>query len=372
MPGLLPRKAMMETLMGHLRTLVAQDTLPPWKQPWNGESLAALHLGFHNPITGRRYQGTNTLLLATTSALMGYTDPRFMGFQQALKAGWNVRKGEHATTIFHPVAIKVRKKKDGEPAPTEDPEAPPATFLMMKAVKVFNAAQIEGIPPLMEPETPAEREAFLADSSARVQAIASVMGVPIEERPQDQAYYHRTLDHVVTPPRQTFKSLVQWDNVCLHELAHASGHETRLNRPAHKSFGDVVYAAEEVTAELTAWLASLSIGLPSTGDNPEDAAIETGAASYCAAWSRRVLERNPEEGWALLEQSVNRALAAHGYLNKQHTLAIEQGLIPPLAESVPVVTTEETPIPKGVVADDHSPTEGIADVDEEVASPGFS
>src|ERR1700692_2033390 len=50
--------------------------------------------------------------------------------------------------------------------------------------------------------------------------------------------------------------------VVLHELAHASGHPTRLNRDLSGRFGSVLYAKEEVRAELTSVAVGSMIGLP--------------------------------------------------------------------------------------------------------------
>ena len=52
------------------------------------------------------------------------------------------------------------------------------------------------------------------------------------------------------------------EEVALHELAHASGHPTRLNRDLSGGFGSVLYAKEELRAELTSVaVASMRIAL---------------------------------------------------------------------------------------------------------------
>ena len=70
-----------------------------------------------------------------------------------------------------------------------------------------------------------------------------------------------------------------------HETAHASRHETRLNRDFGQSrFGDAGYALEELVAELASAFISATIGLPA--DHLED------HASYIGGWLK-ALGDNP-------------------------------------------------------------------------------
>jgi antirestriction protein ArdC len=78
----------------------------------------------------------------------------------------------------------------------------------------------------------------------------------------ERAFYSPSLDVIQMPPDEAFHGPEERAVVVLHELAHASGHPTRLNRDLSGRFGSVLYAKEEVRAELTSVAVGSMIGLP--------------------------------------------------------------------------------------------------------------
>jgi antirestriction protein ArdC len=54
------------------------------------------------------------------------------------------------------------------------------------------------------------------------------------------------------PARQMYKGADHFYNVAFHELAHWTGHKSRLDRDLKNRFGSRSYAAEELIAELSA------------------------------------------------------------------------------------------------------------------------
>jgi hypothetical protein len=78
---------------------------------------------------------------------------------------------------------------------------------------------------------------------------------------QDGAWYAPGRDRLQIPDHTRFASASEFARVLLHELAHATGHATRLgreNRPWHMD----EYAREEMVADLTAHLVAFRLGLP--------------------------------------------------------------------------------------------------------------
>jgi antirestriction protein ArdC len=61
----------------------------------------------------------------------------------------------------------------------------------------------------------------------------------------------------------------------LHELAHWTGHSSRLNRDLQNRFGSSAYAMEELRAELASAFVANELGIPT--DIPQH-------ASYLASW----------------------------------------------------------------------------------------
>ena len=63
----------------------------PWQKPW---AAGTLHLP-HNPVSGTRYKGSNSVWLE----MQGRGDPRWMTYKQAKGVGAQVRQGEKGTLV---------------------------------------------------------------------------------------------------------------------------------------------------------------------------------------------------------------------------------------------------------------------------------
>ena len=147
---------------------------------------------------------------------------------------------------------------------------------------VWNAAQCENIPALEATET---RD---ADAHRRIQAgEAYLAGTPaaVDIGQHDDACYRTRSDQVLLPRREQFDDPVGFYQTALHELAHATGHESRLDRHLDENrFGSAQYIREELVAEVPAFLASTnadlghSPGVLPTGDRPR-ARLEDGPKS---------------------------------------------------------------------------------------------
>ena len=80
----------------------------------------------------------------------------------------------------------------------------------------------------------------------------------------DRAYYSLKADRVVLPERSQFPSQDAYTHTAVHELGHATGHPSRLNRPTlveHGGFGTETYAREELRAELAAMMVGERLGV---------------------------------------------------------------------------------------------------------------
>ena len=147
---------------------------------------------------------------------------------------------------------------------------------------VWNASQCENIAPLEEAEATDEgkRRRILAGE-------AYVAGTParVDIRRRNDACYRSRSDEVLLPRREQFDEPVGFYQTALHELAHATGHESRLNpRLDENRFGSAQYIREELVAEVPAFLASTnadlghSPGVLPAGDRPR-ARLEDGPKS---------------------------------------------------------------------------------------------
>ena len=212
----------------------------PWVQPW-GKATAKAPLGLpQNASTGRAYSGINILILWGAVVQHGFPGQGWLTYRQAATLGGNVRKGERGTTVvyadrFTPENEKRRARETGEE---------PGTIPFLKRFTVFNAAQCEGLPEDIAVAMPPPPPGLI---EPRVEALIKATGIDFRIG-GDRAFYVPALDHVVVPPPQAYFEPINWHRTALHELGHATGHASRLNRDFSGSFGTRKYAFEELVA----------------------------------------------------------------------------------------------------------------------------
>ena len=247
----------------------------PWVRPWDENACGGPQAPF-NPTTGKRYHGINVLLLGMDMRAFATGDPRWMTYQQASEKKWQIRKGEKATGIFFFKPLEV-ENKDGDAS-----EDGPASRMvgMLRTYNVFHASQIDGIPAYKAPsmdEAPWTRPEAANAILTNSRAVVRIGG--------DRAFYSPSTDHIQLPPEHAFRGPPEWAATALHELAHWTGHPTRLNRDLANKFGSGAYAQEELRAELASVFVGSELGLPT--DIPQH-------ASYIGSWIKALKEDKRE------------------------------------------------------------------------------
>jgi antirestriction protein ArdC len=214
-----------------------------------------------NAKTQEPYRGINVLLLWSEAAERGYSSNLWLTYKQAESMGAQVRKGEKSVMcVFFD---KIKKELDDGQEETFYP--------MVKPFWLFNAAQIDGLPEtLTEPQTTQE-----FNPVEEAEQVLSKTGAKIRYG-FDSAFYAPDRDEICLPNRERFTSEATYYATALHELAHWTGIESRLNRTFGKRFGDDAYAMEELVAELSAAFSMGSLGMV-------DGTIEN-HASYLNGW----------------------------------------------------------------------------------------
>jgi antirestriction protein ArdC len=215
----------------------------PWLKPWKS---AGNGVGFRMPVnasTGKQYRGVNVLLLASVAA--EYGDHRFLTFKQAKALGGSVRKGEHGTQVVFWKFLEVEGEDQGDGEEAEAKVVP-----MVRLYTVFNVAQCDGLKlaPLAKPAAPIAEAA----RNELLDAYLRKTGAQITEVAGDRAYYAPAVDAITLPTFAQFEGASHFYATAFHELAHWTGHESRLAREFGKRFSDQAYAAEELVAEMTA------------------------------------------------------------------------------------------------------------------------
>ena len=180
------------------------------------------------------------LILWGAVIIHGVPAQSWLTFRQALSLGGNVRKGEHGTTVvyadrFVPDDERKRAQETGE-------EAQAIPFL--KRFTVFNLAQCEGLLEDLAVAAPSPEPRLIEPA---VEALIKATAIDFRIG-GNRAFYAPAEDYVQVPPPQAYFEPINWHRTALHELGHASGHVSRLNRDLSGSFGSKKYAFEELVA----------------------------------------------------------------------------------------------------------------------------
>ena len=216
----------------------------PWAKPWGG-----IIGGAYSGTTGKPYSLLNQMLLNKPGAY--YT------FNQVQKLGGSVRKGEKSQMVvfWKQIPVKEQNSQTGE---IEENLIP-----MLRYYNVFHIDQCEGICAVTAvQEEPHSDE----DADSIIRAYLDRTGVKLIHRIGDEAYYSPSRGCVVLPLPEQFKSMEERYSTAFHELAHSTGHQSRLDRlRATARFGSESYSKEELVAEITATALMNYTGLETKG-----------------------------------------------------------------------------------------------------------
>jgi len=244
----------------------------PWVQPWGTAAAKAPLAMPKNASTKRPYSGVNLLILWGAVIEHGFTGQSWLTFRQALSLGGHVRKGERGTTVvyadrFIPDDEKKRAVESGQEA---------QTILFLKRFTVFNTDQCDALPD--ETAAPPPPPGMI---ELRVEALIKATGIDFRIC-GNRAYYIPSEDYVQVPPPAAYFEPINWHRTALHELGHASGHHSRLNRDLSGAHGSKKYAFEELIAELCAAFSCASLGIVPTVRH----------ADYIGSWLEVLREDN--------------------------------------------------------------------------------
>lgn len=273
-----------------------------WKKGWVGMEAPK------SAITDMSYKGINRFILGLETLDKGYKDSRWATFKQIQDKGWRLEKGSKGVQIefwlpIHPETGKPTTWDKINELKKENPE------LNVKSVPqyyyVYNGDKIQGIPERQyEP-----REIKVEDI---VPKISKNMGVEILNDGGNRAFYRPSEDKIHLPEPSQFLSSYDYYATAMHELAHASGAEHRLNRDLSGIFGSPSYAFEELVAEMSATFMSehLTYELPAEQ-------LESHKA-YLNSWMSAIKD-NPD----YLVQAIKKADLCADYLEEMGEMNLE-------------------------------------------------
>lgn len=253
----------------------------PWEKMWN-TSLP------ENGVSGIKYKGINNLYLSFIAQKRGYKDNRWITYNQMVKKKWNFiqpAKGQGVSVEWWAMKeIKTNKIisfEEYNKIIEKDPELEKKFKMSKMNYIVYNGDLVDG---LVKSKSDVKKEII---SNDYIKNIISNIGVNYQEK-GDEAYYNPIKDEVVIPPSNTFKTDNSYYATQLHELAHSTGHESRLSRNLKDSFGTEGYAKEELRAEISSSFLMQKFHLE------EDEKHLTNHKGYVKNWLE-ILKNNPKE-----------------------------------------------------------------------------
>ena len=281
-----------------------------WRQGWLG--VKGTILGLPQNITGRTYSGGNSFFLMADTSGKGYNTPVYMTFKQAKDRNLHVNAGEKSVPIFK-WGLSI-KDENGKTVSEEDYDAMTkgerdklSVRPYPKVYHVFNIDQTN-----LSEVNKKKYDAIVARFKAPDEEVKDSKGMYINDaldrmfkekawhcdirydKPSSSAFYVPSQDFIVLPMKEQFnigktaeevyRDGMEYYSTALHEMAHSTGHESRLNRQfgAKRTDG---YAHEELIAEMTAALVGSTMGF--------DKKILENNANYLKGWLEN-LKRNPE------------------------------------------------------------------------------
>ena len=281
-----------------------------WKQGWLG--VKGTILGLPQNITGRTYSGGNSFFLMADTSEKGYNTPVYMTFKQAKDRNLHVNAGEKSVPIFK-WGLSIKDEK-GKTVSEEDYNAMSKEerdkFSVRPYPKVYHVFNIDQTN--LSEVNKKKYDAIVARFKAPEGEVKDSKGMYINDaldrmfkekawhcdirynKPSSRAFYVPSQDFIVLPMKEQFnigktaeevyRDGMEYYSTALHEMAHSTGHESRLNRQfgAKRTEG---YAHEELIAEMTAALVGSTMGF--------DKKILENNANYLKGWLEN-LKRNPE------------------------------------------------------------------------------
>ena len=243
----------------------------PWCCTWNKYGAA------RNYATGHQYTGINAFLMNLTP----HPIPFFMSFKQVKAKGGKIRKGAKANMVFF---YKTLFRNDAEGFVNLDKAKAlqgmgeeVQTIPMLKYYNVFNIEDIEDID-IQIPEVDIKEHERIAKCEQLIKSVPNAPQYVFEDA--NRAYYNPISDKLNMPAIGQFETAANYYCTFFHELSHATGHQSRLNREGITKlnpFGSPEYSREELVAEMGASFLSAHVGINYDG-------ITENSAAYLQGW----------------------------------------------------------------------------------------
>jgi antirestriction protein ArdC len=230
-----------------------------WVRPWSDLNEPGLP---KNGVSARPYSGVNTALLFITAHERGYGSNRWFTMKQANEAGGRVRKGEKTTPVyFFKMLESSHAESDGGKRENSSGEKPRMVPFLTE-YRVFNAEQIDGLPP---------SEIVPTSQFSQNDAVQEILNRldPQIVHGGNRAYFSPSQGDgdnglIKMPYRGAFNSEFDYLATLLHELGHWTSGPLKRQLGAR---GTEDYAREEIRVELFSVMMARELNLPLSVEN---------------------------------------------------------------------------------------------------------
>lgn len=282
-----------------------------WHKGWFSQSVGC----YPTNLSGRAYNGANSLLLFFLMQKNEYKLPIFATFNQVTKLKAHIRKGEHSFPVFFWKFSYVNKNdrsrvsEDAYNEMSDDEKDDIMRIPMMQTYSVFNIAQTtleEDAPEFVAKlkrklgicgpqEMPTDTFGMYENAAIDEMLSLQTWFCPIHyEQQSNICCYRPKQDDILIPLKAQFRTGTTDEEIyecgqeyyssLIHEMVHSTGHSSRLNRNLTGSSYDD-YAEEELVAELSAALIGNILGFSTH--------ITDNNAAYLNSWIKQ-LKKEPK------------------------------------------------------------------------------
>lgn len=278
------RKQLVDSIIANL-----ENNHSLWRRGWkvSGAPVSA--------ITGKRYNGINRLFLSAATMERGYSDNRWLTYNQMKEKGWDFKRDNEGNSLGKKAGVSIeyfslydkatkqtfdKHTLDGLTEAERDDYMDENVVALRKYYCVFNGDVIEGIP---------KREKQTIDPRGKNSRAESILQYWSDNEAKiiyggDEAFYLPSTDEIHLPERDAFMDLPEFYAIAMHEIGHSTGHETRLNRDLSGSFGSEKYAEEELRAEIASMFIEQDLEIEASEKH-----IQNNSA-YIQSWHDKIKE----------------------------------------------------------------------------------
>ena len=294
-----------------------------WQKPWtnhgglNGFCSRAINVSSNKP-----YTGINALILDSIDLDV----PVWGTFKQWTAKGCSIKKGEKGTaTLFGSMIIyhnNVLISVEQYNSLSDEQRKICQKRYVRRYDNLFNIEQVtctnamyQKFAAKFDADKKIEPKKFDHEAADK---LISDCEIPFEFIAGDKACYYPALDRIRMPLAAQFKTMEGYYSTFFHEIGHATGHTTRLNRKGVNDlgarFGSDVYSFEELVAELTQCFVNGTLGIVIDYDNTQ---------AYINGWCKKLGE-NPKWIVDAASQAVKAANWILSHLPKDENMEVGQ------------------------------------------------